>query len=78
MKDISQELLESSHPNIEPLYGIEFCLSQLYADKTHTIHDEIVKSLTFEELLGVLLIAKNTIQDYEKIIREYEEDMNNI
>lgn len=59
MKHYSKEELESSRPNIDPHNAIDFCLKKLYADRKHCIEDEIVKGLTFEELIGALLVTKD-------------------
>ena len=57
MKKITQKELTFSRPNIELIDGLKFCLRQLYKDTKHYISDEIVRCLTFEELIGVLLLA---------------------
>ena len=62
MKDFTQSELEDGRPIIPVIEGIEFCLNQLYADKTHTITDDIVERFTFEELIGVLLLARDELK----------------
>ncbi len=64
MKCYSKESLESCRPEgISALDTVDFCLGQLYKDKTHCITDEIVDRLTFEELIGALLLASDVIGD---------------
>ena len=55
-------ILERSRPNITALKGVNFCLDQLYKDKTKSITDEIVQHLTFEELIGALLVARDELE----------------
>lgn len=69
MKDWSQQYLEEGRPNITALDGVNFCLEQLYLDKTKNVTDEIVRNLTFEELIGVLLVARDQL---EAIVGEEE------
>ena len=60
MKDYDQAFLEGRRPTtITALQGIDFCLEQLYGDKTKEITDEVVAGLTFEELIGILLLARD-------------------
>jgi hypothetical protein len=65
MKDYTQAELETGYGRLDAKQTIDFCLSCLYADTTHKISDVIVDSryaaLTFEELIGALLIARDTI-----------------
>jgi len=62
MKDKSREELESTRPRqITALEGIEFSLDRLYADRNHDIGDMIVHSLSFEELIGALLLARDDL-----------------
>ncbi len=63
MRNESQEVLESSRPNMCADESIDFVLERLYKDKEHNIEDEIVNKLTFEELIGTLLLAKDLIQE---------------
>jgi hypothetical protein len=69
MKDYDQKELESGRPNIELLEGLEYCLNALYRDNTKNFTDKIVDGLTYEELIGVLLLAK----DNAKLARELDE-----
>lgn len=76
MKDATKEVLESSRPDKDAKDTIKSCLSQLYADEEHEIEDEIVNNLTFEELIGALLLARDEISRLEDEIytlNEYDE-----
>lgn len=68
MKDVTQQELEESRPHIDVDEGIDGCLNALFKDKKHKTTEEIVRGLTFEELIGVLLLArdeiKSSLQDY--------------
>ncbi len=65
MLDVSQEELEASIPNIEvdAESSVDFALKKLYEDKEHSIEDEVVNGLMFEELVGALLLAKEHINN---------------
>ena len=59
MKDVPRHMLIMNRPTIDLHEGIRFCLESIFDDKEHYISDEIVKGLTFEELIGVLLLARD-------------------
>jgi hypothetical protein len=61
MKDSSQQALEEGRPAITGLHGVESCLARLYADETKCTSEEIVGSLTFGELIGALLVARDEL-----------------
>ena len=63
MKDFTQNELEKSRPSIDTLEAINFCLEKLYEDNTKNTSDYIVKNLTFEELLGALLLARDELKE---------------
>lgn len=63
MKDFDKSELEASRPSIDLIEGIEYCLDGLFQDKTRKISDFVVDGLTFEELIGVLLLAKDAINN---------------
>jgi hypothetical protein len=70
MKNYTQEQLESSRPNDTALTCVDFCLRQLYADQKTEITSEVVENLTFEELLGALLSARDELQEIENNLFE--------
>lgn len=61
MKDIDKTVIESSRPNIDVLYGINYCLDALCNETTKSMDDFAVKNLKFEEIIGVLLLARDEI-----------------
>ena len=68
MKDFSEKELRKGLDNDEPektAEGLASCLKKLFADNQHKLIDEVVKELSFEELLGSLL-------DLEKMLIEKE------
>lgn len=67
MKDMTQEQIESARPSMSSLELVEFCLSALYRDTENNFGDSINTYLTFEELLGALLKARDDLQDFEKL-----------
>lgn len=74
MKDYTQAELEESRPQKSAEDCIEHCLGRLYADRTRCLEEEIVHHLTFEEVIGALLRAKdeiNTLNEALENEREY-------
>lgn len=63
MKDYNQESLESSRPDVSASEAIEFVLGQLYRDRRHAIEDEVSPRLTYEELIGALLLAQDLTRE---------------
>jgi len=63
MKDYSKEALSASRPKKDVEDCINFCLNQLFNDNTHEIEDEVVEGLTFEELIGALLLVKDELEE---------------
>jgi hypothetical protein len=66
MKDFSREQLEESRPNLSARHCIDFCLDQLFNDDKKRTTDAVVRHLTFEELIGALLLARDYIQEREE------------
>lgn len=62
MKD-SRESLESSRPKKDVDDCVDFCLNRLFDDKVHSVEDKVVEGLTFEELIGALLLAKDSLEE---------------
>jgi hypothetical protein len=65
MNDIPRELAEASRPDVSPLQAISNCLDQLFDDHKRSSSDFVVEGLTFEELIGALLLAKDLAEDEE-------------
>lgn len=66
MKDVSRETIESGRPDSSPLVCINHCIEMLGRDKTRSITEDVVEWLTFEELLGALLHARDLAERSEK------------
>lgn len=62
MKDATKQELEAGRPAPDAEELIQFCLDRLYEDRQHRVGDEVVKDLTFEELIGALLQARDELQ----------------
>ncbi len=61
MKDYSEKELRDSRPTlVDAQSGITFCLDALFADNEHRFEEPIVTGLSFEELLGALLLVEDT------------------
>jgi len=55
----TQQELESGRPKIDAAEAVGFCLTQLYRDREHTLDEEVCHNLTYEELIGALLLARD-------------------
>ena len=73
MKDETKLTLENSSPTVPDEQVINHALDMLYADEEHNITDEVVNNLTYEEIIGALLIARDMIED-----RKYADFLNRI
>ena len=62
MKDYTQKELERSRPSVDTEDAIAYCLECLYRDTKHTLQQEVVDGLTFEELIGALILAKHDVR----------------
>lgn len=63
MRDFSKIELEAVRPNlVTASQAIDFVLERLYKDQTVSVTDEIAVNLTFEELIGALLLARDVIK----------------
>ena len=72
MKDYTKDQIEESRPTDSCLYLLNYCLDLLYSDKSHSFRELITDSgLTFEELLGALLVARDAVEDFEDYDRFY-------
>lgn len=65
MKDFEQSDLEASRPDSNVEHTIAYCLNRLYADTQHTVTQEVVHGLTFEELIGTLLQARDLHEEMQ-------------
>ena len=70
MKDFRKTDLEATRPDTSVDATIAYCLRQLYADKQHTVTQEVVHGLTFEELIGTLLQARDLYEQLQDILAE--------
>jgi len=64
MKLTTQNELERGRPEIGAGTAVEFCLHRLYEDRMHLCGDEVVRGLTFEELIGALLLARDGLHEH--------------
>lgn len=65
MKDYTKEELAlggGQRPDKEGIELLHFCLEMLYEDNTKSISNTIVNNLTYEELIGALLVAKEELE----------------
>jgi hypothetical protein len=59
MKNIHKEYIEIGRPVVSGHQAIRYCLDCLYDDKKQATSDDVVAGLTFEELLGALLLGRD-------------------
>ena len=59
MKGYTQEQLEAARPNRALTDCVSYCLDALFADKEHEPSDLVVEGLTYEALIGTLLLARD-------------------
>ena len=60
---------------------IDYCINQLYADKTKIGSDDVVKHLAYKELIVALLLARDAIKELNRVkgfAKEIEERLNEI
>ena len=66
MKDYDREFYEEFRPSVSAQDAILHCLNQLYADKTHNCIDRLAPKLTYEELIGALIAAREKIKELDE------------
>ena len=71
MKDFTREELELSGSALRdvPDDAIDFCLDQLFEDQTKSFQDDVCPGLSFEELIGALLKARERLRFLEMFDR---------
>lgn len=74
MKDYTPEELKNNRPDKDVSDTIEFCLGRLFLDKTKSILDKVCNGLTYEELIGSLLQAKDLVEERDRFNEEEEEE----
>jgi hypothetical protein len=71
---VREERFRRGRPSIEPAEAVKFCLDQLFAGcETWEQEDEVAYHLTFEELIGALLLAEDSIAELGHLRAELEE-----
>ena len=65
MRDLPQRELEAWRPDLTARQAVDFALTRLYADRQHEVTEEVVSNLTFEEVIGALLLARDAIEQAE-------------
>ncbi len=63
MRDVDRDYLESLRPRAAALPAINHCLSCLMRDEQHSLPEKVVEGLSYEELIGTLLVARELAQD---------------
>lgn len=73
MKDATPYELSQDRPNESARNCINHCLSCLFTDKTKLCEDLVVHNLSYEELIGTLLAARDVCEDHARLIQEQSE-----
>ena len=73
MKYYTKKELEAARPTVSVETAVGFCLRKLSEDDDNMIDDEIVNGLTFEEVIGALLLARDAIEEHEAMVEYYSE-----
>ena len=68
MKDYPKEKFEIRRPPKTLRVCIDHCLERLYADDIHKCRDEITKNLTYVEIIGALLLARDVLDHADELI----------
>jgi|GEM_PF-3349050 len=66
MKNTTKDRLEKSRPTIDAHKAIKYCLDQLYFDKTRSYDEHVLGDLTFEELIGALLMGRDAVEELSR------------
>ena len=61
MKNVSKEVLLSSRPNLSAKEAVDYCLERLFCELNKTTADYLADKLTYEELIGALLLSSDFI-----------------
>ena len=72
MKDFTKEQWEEGRPKISAVEGIEFSLACLYRDFEREAADIVAGGMTYEELIGVLLVARDELERIDGLEEEIE------
>jgi hypothetical protein len=62
MKNATRKELEASRPGTSACEAVRRCLKHLYRDREHRVEVEIVRGLTYEELIGSLLLVRDFLE----------------
>ena len=70
MKDFTEAELTEGRPKESLETCIDRCLFQLFNDKNKVVQDDVVTGLTFEELIGTLLLTKDLIKEVNMLYKD--------
>jgi hypothetical protein len=66
MKDVTEEQWRAERPQgVEADAAIEYCLKMLFENTRKRSQDVIIPGLTFETLIGTLLLAQDVVTEHE-------------
>ena len=74
MNDVDRETIEAGRPAEDTLVCINACLDALYADTRRDSRDRFAQDMTYEELLGALLLARDEIEESRAARAQEEAD----
>ena len=59
---------DGSRPEISALEAVEFCIKKFLKDGSREPEENVVSGCRYEEVIGALLLAKDSLEDYEKLL----------
>jgi hypothetical protein len=78
MKDTTKQRIEGSRPNVSAEEAINYCLRKFVSDQEHEMEDMVCDELSYEEVIGALLLARDQVKlilRLERSIEELEEEL---
>lgn len=74
MKGVSSQEFDDIYPAEDSSNALEYCLQRLFRDKKHSLSDEVVKDLSFEELIAALNLAYDIMSSAAEVGEDDESD----
>jgi len=67
MKDKSKQAFETTRPDWDSKAAIQYCLTKMYKNQKKKTGDKIVKGLTYEDIIGALLLGRDAVEELERL-----------
>ena len=66
MKDNSKQDFETTRPDKNTVSAIQGCLNKFYKNKKKSRFDKICKGVTYEDVIGALLLGRDAAKELER------------